>query len=152
MIGEFNRENPYVIQIMENIDPMKENALECTKLLIRTLILEGLMSITCAFSFFGIWPMFILILYLMATRILSRVSQWKMVVSTNPLEEVIRIVYGNEYEKIYVNNEKLLKLIEGIAAFKEKVRYLGMTFRAGVRISIFESVAFILARILFMIF
>ena len=152
MIGEFNRENPYIIQIMENIDPMKEKALESTKLLIRTLLVESLMSILCAFSFFGMWPMFILFMCMMIIRALSRLRQWKIVVSTNPLDEIIRIIYGNEYEKIYVNNEKLLKLIEAIAAFKEKTKLLTRLFKASIQSTMVESLAIVLTRLLFVLF
>ena len=85
----------------------------------------------------------------MTLKMITRLEQWKLVIETNPLDEVIRIIYGNEYEKIYVNNEKLLKLIEGIAAFKEKIRFLEKTFKINVRMSIFESIFFILIRLLF---
>lgn len=149
MIGEFNRENPYVIQIMENVDPMKEKALECTKLLIRTLIYETLMSFTCTLMFIGVWPVFFLCICFMITKILSRIYQWKLVVSTNPVDEITRIIYGNEYEKIYVNNEKLLKLIQAIAAFNEKVVFLSKSFEGMVRFSIAETVILILMRFAF---
>lgn len=149
MIGEFNRENPYVIQIMETIGPMREKALECTKLLIRTLIYETLMSITCTLMYTGVWPVFFLCICLMTLKIISRIYQWKLVVGTNPLDEVTRIIYGNEYEKIYVNNEKLLKLIQAIAAFSEKVIFLSKTFDGMIKFSIIESILFLLLRIAF---
>lgn len=152
MIGEFNRENPYVIQIMENIDPMKEKALECTKMLIRTLIYESLMSFTCTLMFFGVWPVFFLCICFAITKIISRIYQWRLIMTANPLDEIVRIIYGSEYEKIYVNNEKLLKLIQAIAAFNEKTIYLSKTFSGMIVFSIVESAILITVRFINVLF
>ena len=117
MIGELNRQNPYVIQLIENMEPLKHSAIQKSEKFTRNLINGFLVTIsTCILCMemriiliYGL----IFLMYVMVTTL-----SFKATMEFNPLSEITRIIYGNQYEKIYVNNEALLKLIERVSYFK----------------------------------
>jgi len=121
MIGEFNRQNPYVVQIMENIEPLAALTLETTKGFTINFILGSVVGALATVSSIGFkigCDKFICI-YIAYVWII--VSLFKYIMKRNPNAEATRIIYGNQYENIYVNNELLLELIEDMAGFKNSL-------------------------------
>lgn len=118
MIGEFNKENPYIIQISENIEPLKNQSMQASRIFTRNLIIGFLVSVLsgvlffypiCIVAFIALWAI---------NMIFVLGSIFKYTMQRSPLPEIYRILYGSQYEKIYVNNEKLLQLIEAISSFR----------------------------------
>lgn len=124
MIGEANRQNPYVIQIIESMEPLKHLAIEKSVVFTRNLIYGFLVNTIFGVLTFSLWSIpFYLILFIV--QMLSMSLIYRFVMKHNPLAEITRIIYGNQYEKIYVNNEILLNIIEDVAFFKGMLRVLG---------------------------
>lgn len=117
-----NRKNPYVIQLKENIEPARRKSIESVEFYLRHA-LYGLIigTVGLILSFFvSLWLSgFIVIVYLYLT-----ISGYKCLISiikTSPLSEINDVIYGDQYEKIYVNNERLLKMIESVAAYNRAI-------------------------------
>lgn len=123
MMGEFNKENPYIIQICENIEPLKVLAMDSARLFTRNLIIGFLVAL-CSSLLTVSWVHAIIFLVVWGAEVLLTSLSFRYTMQRNPLPEIMRILYGNQYEKIYVNNEKLLQLIEAIAAFKSNLLLL----------------------------
>lgn len=123
MVGEFNRQNPYVVQIIESMEPLKHKTLHASVIFTKYLIYSLFVSIAgCVMTFsVNYIPFFVLIF--LCNIMVSSIS-FKRVISLNPIGEITRIIYGNQYEKIYVNNEVLLNIIEDIAFFKGMLELL----------------------------
>lgn len=124
MIGEMNRQNPYVIQIIESMEPLKHLAIEKSVVFTRNLIYGFLVNVIFGVVFFSFWSIPIY-LFLFLTQVFIMSMIYRFVMKHNPLAEITRIIYGNQYEKIYVNNEILLNMIEDIAFFKGMLHILG---------------------------
>lgn len=122
MIGEHNRDNPYIIQILENLEPLKSKTIESAKAFVKYEIMTFIFTI--AFILYiryieGETYFFILGYWMIISigTIFIFISTYKR----NPIPDITSIIYGNQYEKIYVNNERLLKMIEGMAAFDSRL-------------------------------
>lgn len=134
MVGEFNRQNPYVVQIIESMEPLKHKTLGTSVIFTKYLIYSILVSITGCVITFSVKHIPFFVLILLCNIMVSSIS-FKRVMSLNPIGEITRIIYGNQYEKIYVNNEVLLNIIEDIAFFKGMLEILELTCK-----SIFYSI------------
>lgn len=123
MVGEFNRQNPYVVQIIESMEPLKHKTLDASVIFTKYLIYGIFVSITGCVITFSVKHIPFFVLILLCNIMVSSIS-FKRVMSLNPIGEITRIIYGNQYEKIYVNNEVLLNIIEDIAFFKGMLELL----------------------------
>lgn len=117
MIGEFNRQNPYVVQIIENMEPLKHETMNTTITFIKYLIGGFFVSVIFCIASFSIQsiPYFV---FIFLVDLIVSFLHFKMTMRINPIAEMTRIIYGNQYEKIFVNNEVLLNIIEDISYFK----------------------------------
>lgn len=120
MIGEFNRANPYIVQINETTEPLRLKGIRNMAKFMRSSI-AGLL-ITIILSFFDIsWKSrIIMIVFLVFCIVMGYLNMYK-VLKISPLPRIIRILYGTQYEKIYVNNEELLKLIQQMSAYSSSL-------------------------------
>ena len=123
MVGEFNRQNPYVVQIIESMEPLKHKTLDASVIFTKYLIYGIFVNITGCVITFSVKHIPFFVLILLCNIMVSSIS-FKRVMSLNPIGEITRIIYGNQYEKIYVNNEVLLNIIEDIAFFKGMLELL----------------------------
>lgn len=123
MVGEFNRQNPYVVQIIESMEPLKHKTLGTSVVFTKYLIYGILVATAGCVATFSVNHIHFFVLILLCGIMVSSIS-FKRVMSLNPIGEITRIIYGNQYEKIYVNNEVLLNIIEDIAFFKGMLELL----------------------------
>ena len=117
MIGEFNRQNPYVVQIIENMEPLKHKTMNTTITFIKYLLGGFFVSVIFCIGSFSIQyiPFYV---FIFLVDLIVSFLHFKMTMEINPIAEMTRIIYGNQYEKIFVNNEVLLNIIEDISYFK----------------------------------
>lgn len=128
MIGELNKDNPYVIQLLESYESLELKSIRITREYVHTVIVIILTALISLFIFLyplrfaGIICPAILLVTVSTIIFLYKILQ--DVLNTSPLKEIRRIVYGNQYERIYVNNEKLLKLIQEVTRYEGKTHVL----------------------------
>lgn len=133
MIGEFNKDNPYIIQLLESTESMELTSIRITREYVHTvivIILSGLISLLIfllPFKFAGI--VFPAILTVVIISIIFLYKLLHDVLVTSPVKEITQIVYGKQYERIYVNNERLLKLIQEVTKFEGKAHILSRILR-----------------------
>lgn len=139
MIGELNRENPYIIQIIENIEPTQLKVVNTTKRFTQCIMTQILLSIAIVITCFSVEGLILLIGYNVLS-ILSTYSYLKRGLMYSPLEEINRIIYGSQYERIYVNNEKLLQLIQQLSGFNTTMDFLINFFHRKMKNDIFMAI------------
>lgn len=157
MIGEFNRDNPYVIQLLESTESIELTSIKITREFVYTvivIILSGIFSLLIfliPFKFAGILFPATATVVIVTILFLYRILQ--EVLTSSPLREINQIVYGKQYERIYVNNERLLKLIQEVTNFKGKAYILSRVLRMFriISLTIIPCVLFIRLMILFLI-
>lgn len=140
MIGELNRNNPYVIQLLESTESIELTSIKITREFVHTvivIILSGIVSLLIflmPMKFAGIIFPASSTVVVMTILFLYRILQ--EVLKSSPLREINQIVYGKQYERIYVNNERLLKLIQEVTSFEGKAYILSRIFKMLRKISI----------------
>lgn len=157
MIGEFNRDNPYIIQLLESTESIELTSIKITREFVYTvivIILSGIFSLLIflmPFKFAGILFPATTTVVIVTILFLYRILQ--EVLTSSPLREINQIVYGKQYERIYVNNERLLKLIQEVTNFKGKAYILSRVLRMLriISLTIIPCVLFIRLMILFFI-
>lgn len=120
MIGELNRQNPYIIQITENMEPLRRKSLNAMTLFMRNSIIGFLMmGLGSLFSFS--WMIMLILQIIWAYDVVIGYQCIRKIMKSSPLSEITMIIYGNQYEKIYVNNERLLQMIQNMSAFDKSL-------------------------------
>ena len=147
MIGELNRQNPYIIKLCETIEPARAESVSATNQFVRNVAIAFLTTFLISIFLFN-WR-FILCLFCIQIAISAHeFIMLKYTISLSPLDEITSIIYGQQYEKIYVNNEKLLVLIEDIAIFRGHCKSCIKYLNNALNISILICIIFLILNIL----
>lgn len=113
-----NRQNPYIIQIGENLDPLRLKSIVCIRDFLYRFFYGLLITIIGSIISYKISiyiPIGIILLFLFLG--FDGFRNVRKILKSSPLMEITDILYGNQYEKIYVNNERLLNMIENMAGY-----------------------------------
>lgn len=113
-IADFNRNNPFVIMCRYKSEELKNQMLSMTKehmytgvTLAVTLILLIFDSI--AYKFYTVW--FLLIGLIILIWYISSLYMLKKIINDSVYHEINSILYGNEYNIINVDNERLMDIL-----------------------------------------
>lgn len=118
-LADFNKDNPFVVIMRILSDELEKKTFEMTKTLIRTGIFISIFTILSAIFIkygFILIPLFVMI---MAYNIIT----WTDIIKKSELPSVNKIVYGDEYSAINVNNEKLFEIIGNMNIAKGELKY-----------------------------
>lgn len=105
-LADFNKSNPFVIQMRYESDRLNSVVLNLSKKLIILMIAY---IPTAILSYFALKWRFFEILYLTAPLVITSLAFY-YVIKHSDNKRINDILYGNEYKDIFVNNEELFKI------------------------------------------
>ena len=112
-IADFNKDNPFVIVIRKLEIDIYNKVMEMTKLLYVLSISSIIISIIISIIFNNYSS---LIFSLLTT--LYNVVSWRNIVTKGEFPTVNKLIYGDEFSAINVNNEKLFEIIQSMNTAK----------------------------------
>lgn len=138
-MNDYNRSNPFVIIIEKQNNDMETDMMK----LIKTCIISIIIGIVSTILFLIQSPNISVLLIILPMIYFSSIIRGTLN-STSRLQ-IKKMIYGNEFKDINVNNEKALDIIMSIMQIKGKVAHLSETLIAYSVINIILIIYLILS-------
>lgn len=124
-IADFNKDNPFIVIIRKMENELYKEVMTLTKYMYVYTVITFILSCTITI----ITKDLSLVLFSIFS-ILYNIYVWRNVVSKSEFANINRIIYGEEFSAILVNNEKLFDVIQSmniakgeLHLFNDKMNY-----------------------------
>lgn len=125
-ISEFNRNNTFVILMRMRSEKLATSRLKITRSIITYSLFEILLTI-CSFVFFPFKTAICSALAVLLIVLLN-ISEYANTMASPEAIKINKIIYGDDYSVININNEEILGIIEGVDVLIGKIAMLQVYF------------------------
>jgi hypothetical protein len=119
-LADFNKDNPFVIIVRKLEDVLYKDVMLLTKKLYILTIIMFLTSVASMVLAGDFIP-----LIFSSISIMYNITSWKSIVTKGEFANVNKLIYGDEFSAINVNNEKLFETIQSMNMAKGELSNYG---------------------------